>query len=252
MPSTHRITSIELEQRLSPEQMNLSHQLEVYKFFSAEFAPLIFERGSIVVGTGAKYRAMEDASRGDAGEMTTQMHVEHFEHDLQNKQAAALPSRSHLRDFIKHFGGSKVIIRNLSITNEYDFYVYCFSYACSKSVAESFKQDANCVAKISDIWLLAETLVECHPNLLGMQYCIYPVIYTERVRSQSESNPHPLDAPFEKNPIFLPNEEGRIVFYKVDPATNYPMVFRETLPIPKPFEHPRVRELFSRYPMPTK
>lgn len=250
MPSNRRITSRELEQRLSPEQLNLSHKLEVYKSFSSEFASAVFDHGSIVIGTGSKYRAMEDQSRKDSGEMNTQMYVDYFEHDSRNKQADALPAGSHLRDVIGHLGGAHVIVSDTSLINEHDFYVYCFSYECSESVAQSFKQDADCVAKISNIWSLAETLVECHHSLVGMQYCIYSVIYTERLRTKSGSNPHPFDAPFEKDPIFSPNKEGRVVFYKVNPATNRPIVYRETLPIPAPFEHPSVRRFFSRYPMP--
>lgn len=136
-------------------------------------------------------------------------------------------------------GQFDLVLEGIEFCEEFDFYVYCFSYECSSEVLDSFCPGPpfDRVARIVDIGELAKAISSFHPQLRGYDYVISPTVYTNnRKRDLHEPNPPYITQAFEKPLEFAGNKEGRIVFFrKEDEPIN-------VLPPLPDFPYPAIRK----------
>ncbi len=249
------IRSRRMEANLSEEDRQRIEQRRVYKFYHSSAETPVLGSGSILVGTAGKYWAIDNIALRDTldGQTATRVDDFTFEHGMPVDHLVDPTSPFHgfARTFIGSVAHGDIQFSGFDFVSKHDFYMYSFSYECTQSVVKSFASDPfDWVAEISDIYGLAETLAQIHPQLIGLYYCILPMTYRDIYRTPGETHPDPLQSMFEKDSSFASNKEGRIVFFEFEPPgrIGYSLV---QLPIPKPFASLEIRKWFSRGHMPT-
>lgn len=254
--TTRNVTFRHVDEQLTDQQRAKRQQREVFKFYHQPAEAAILKQGSIRLGTLQKFRAIENPALADRNEgvRIARAQKTFFRAGAPIEEAVhpTSPMHSWAKDFVGDYARGDIIVDNIEFFEDVDFYSYSFSYSCSESVVRSFDaQPYDCVAKIHDIYALAETLIAIHPLLKGLYYSISPVIYRERFRSPSVEHPAPIIEAFEKNLSYAGNEEGRIVFFEFDVARNGLVYDKRPIAIPEDFADSRIKALFSTGKMPT-
>ena len=215
----------------------------MFKFYHSEDERFLLDQASIRIRPLSFYRRHENAALQDDCEGMSISRPSRGlffpgggwgsgDLELHPENLAARVGRQMARQF-------DVVLEGIEYREEFDYYVYCFSYECSSEVLDSFWHGPpfDRVARIVDVWELAETISSFHPQLRGYDYVISPTIYRKRERDLHEPNPSYIAQAFEKPLAFEGNKEGRIVFFREDEPINV-----SGLPLFSDFPYPAIKK----------
>lgn len=247
-----------LDARLTSLQKELKTRRRVFKFLHDAAELPVLHQGSIRLGTARKFWDIENLALQDKREGQITTHIDKTVFRSGFPLDASVHPSSPFYAFAKSFVGTvahgDISFDGFVFQTKNDFYMYSFSYKCSPSVVHSFKLEPfDLVAEIIDIYGLAETLVELHPKLKGYVYCIYPMTHLKHIaRRPDEQHPNPLKAMYEKDEFYKNNEEGGIVFFKLESSSEGTRVWYdlERLDTPDDFSHPEILKWFTKGKMP--
>lgn len=260
MMTTQRNVSFRwINEHLTSIQQSQVKQRRVYKFLHTPAEKPVLEDGSIRLGTASKFWDIENLALRDETDGQTVTHIDdtvfRSGQTLHKFVHQTSPFYSFARSVVGPQAQGDIRFTGFVSQTTHDFFMYSFSYECSTSVVRSFSSEPfDWVAEIDDIYGLAETLVNVHPELKGRCYCIYPVSYRKQIaRRPEEEHPNPLQSMFEKSEVYKENNEGRIVFFEMESTPNGQKLIYDLkrLDVPKDFSHPDIRRLFRKGVMPS-
>lgn len=247
-----------IDEHLTSTQQDMVKQRRVYKFLHAPAEKPVIEDGSLRLGTASKFWDIENVALRDELDGQTATSVESTTffsgHPIENFVHQTSPFYSFARSIVGPYANGDITFEQFLFQTNHDFFIYSFSYECSASVVRSFsKEPFDCVAEIYDIYGLAETLVNIHPELKGRYYSVYPVTYQKQIaRRPEEEHPNPLQSMFEKSEAYKENKEGRIVFFELEKIPDGCKIVYDLkrLNVPKDFSHPDIKKWFRKGIMP--
>ena len=206
-----------------------------FKYHHSRYSSSLYcIKPTIRIGTLSSYRTIEKSSLRDHKEGITETFIGN------NVRSDQIHEKNALFSAFCFPKGARFKVENTTIFEEYDFYVFCFSYIISSESYLSFTDDEpyDAVATILDLFRLAEVITAFHPVLTGWFWECLPVTYCKKRRFHGEAAPEPLDVAFEKDLKFEPNFEGRIVFVRPNLSTD-----RKLIPLPN-WSHSALSGLF--------
>lgn len=181
-------------------------QKQIFKFTEKQYADKMLYRGLVKIGSLYEFRNHESSFTRDPSEGLDRTDIEFVEN------FSKFAPESTFKSFINLEVEGGMLLDCSLVSELADQYVYCFSYKCTQSAAETLDYDS--VVEISDVYLFAERIVQHCPALYGYGYFVAPVRYCNRQRSPHAPARNPVCSVFEKGLEFQGNAEGRIFFVK--------------------------------------
>lgn len=180
-----------LTARMTPEQVRLLFRRQVFKFYHAKDSHSVIDQATVRIGTLQGYRKIENPALRDDSEGVSSSRPSRglfFQGGGKSPDPELHPQSLMTRVGAQWASRFDVVIGgSFEFAELFDFYVYCFSYECSVSVAKSFNPPFDSVARIDDVFAFAG----CFPSIIRS----YGDIPMSSGRSFTESAPVTLTKP---------------------------------------------------------